>query len=160
METSTQETEPTASDGADERAGDVEDKIAMSCGRRMRRDIGTIAGTAGIAVVTGEGMVGAIIGTWIVARNRLEDDYEDRKRARTAHPPAVEEPPTMTSKDSRARPPHGREDDEPQSEKRARPQPSYDETVRTLEEAATERDETIREVLGALWIKSLLNKNV
>ena len=160
VERSTRETEPTPSDGADEHAGDVEDKIAMSRGSRMRRDIGTIAGTAGIAVVTGEGMVAAIIGTWILARNRLEDDYEDRKRARTAYPPTAGEPPTMTSNDCRARRPHGREDEEPQSEKRARPQPSYDETVRTLEEAATERAETIREVLGALWIKALLNKNV
>ena len=66
----------------------------------------------------------------------------------------------MTSNDSRARRPHGREEEELRSGKRAEAQPSYDETVRALEQAATERGETIREVLGALWIRSLLNKNV
>ena len=92
-ETSTRETGPTPSDGADEDAGKVEDKIAMSRGRRMRRDIGTTAGAAGIAVVTGEGMFAAIVGTWILARHHVEDDYADHNRAPTVRPRTPKEPP-------------------------------------------------------------------
>ena len=79
-------------DGTEKNPARVKDDIEVGRARRMRRDIGTIAGTAGIAVATGEGMLAAILGTWILARNRVEDDYRDRNRSPAADPPEAAGP--------------------------------------------------------------------
>ena len=52
---------------------------------------------------------------------------------------------------------HGRDDEQKRSPARAKPTASYDETVTALERTASEKRETVREVLGALWIKAVVD---
>ena len=76
---------------ADEAADPAMRNQSRTRRRRLRRDACTIAVATGIAIATGEGTVGALLGTWVLARQQVEDDYADRGQTATGHRPIATE---------------------------------------------------------------------